>query len=947
MSRATGNQPLGRHSISMSISGTKAVAVSAAITLSLLIGTNGIAQAAPTETVTNLNDSGAGSLRQALADVDAGGTVTFDSSLSGTIDLQTALEADKSFTLTGPGARQVTIDANNRDNILVIGSNTPGDYLVEVEGLTFFRGAARNPDAVSPTTWRGGGGIAFVSGNALTVRDSVFRQNLSSGGDLDPDPPIRAGGGGIEVEGCTGSNDGATLTIESSLFVRNGAFPEGGAVAMRSKRALTITDTEFRNNVGEGGQGGGAVLVHPRYTNADPACVDYKDADLPSTDPVTITDSLFTGNGGQADNDGPAISFQYGVGPKTIQRTEFRNNGGDGRSGALFDNSASPMFVEDSLFRSNAIENDGGAIWSDADYPGPQFTDMFLLSVADSAFIGNSAEDDGGAIMYEPARDNGLESPVTEMELRITNSEFIGNFAGSEAGGIFHDSSGEATKPILHVSDSLFEENYSYASSGGSAIDWDAANDDAVMGEIEILDTVVDSNVGGEDGIPVELAGALSTTVMNNVSVTNNVVADTDVAAINLNNNYVTDTDCTDPGMQRSQYDLSNVTVAGNSTAQSDYGAVHLLNCGSLDMDNSTIALNVAVGSGFAPEAAEGNAGLRITNASVANVRNSIIAMNSYSSNLAPDTQNDCWLSDDSELTFEGGESDNLVGSLTGCEAATGTPLTGNPGFAEFDPVEVQNIETGNDTVIVPLAADSPARGAGGGVVPATDQRGAARPETGSDLGAVQFYEEIGLRVFKTGNGDGTVTSRQGEIVCGATCDDFYPQGTTVTLTADPDAGSAFTGWSGGCTGTALTCEVTVEEAETVTANFSLGGGGGNANVRIRKAKRGTITVGPNRTFALARITCPRGTCSIQGVDRASVRVRGRSYRAKAIFPTGSFAAGQTRLLKVRIPQAAYGRLARRKSGIVSVFSVSVANDSGGDPRVKVFRSLKSGLRKR
>ena len=111
----------------MSISGTRAVAVSAAITLSLLIGTNGIAQAAPTETVTNLNDSGAGSLRQALADVDARGTVTFDSSLSGTIDLQTALEADKSFTLTGPGARQVTIDANNRDNILVIGSNTPGD----------------------------------------------------------------------------------------------------------------------------------------------------------------------------------------------------------------------------------------------------------------------------------------------------------------------------------------------------------------------------------------------------------------------------------------------------------------------------------------------------------------------------------------------------------------------------------------------------------------------------------------------------------------------------------------------------------------------------------------------------------------------------------------------------------------------------------------------------
>jgi hypothetical protein len=56
---------------------------------------------ATTITVTNGNDSGPGSLRQALADANDGDTINFDASV-GTVILTTAeLAIDKSVTLSG------------------------------------------------------------------------------------------------------------------------------------------------------------------------------------------------------------------------------------------------------------------------------------------------------------------------------------------------------------------------------------------------------------------------------------------------------------------------------------------------------------------------------------------------------------------------------------------------------------------------------------------------------------------------------------------------------------------------------------------------------------------------------------------------------------------------------------------------------------------------------
>jgi len=76
------------------------------------------------------------------------------------------------------------------------------------------------------------------------------------------------------------------------------------------------------------------------------------------------------------------------------------------------------------------------------------------------------------------------------------------------------------------------------------------------------------------------------------------------------------------------------------------------------------------------------------------------------------------------------------------------------------------------------------------------------------------------LAVSKAGAGSGTVASTPAGIDCGADCSEAYPHATFVTLTATPAAGSVFSGWSGGCTGSG-SCTVAMTSALSVTATFA------------------------------------------------------------------------------------------------------------------------------
>lgn len=108
------------------------------------------------------------------------------------------------------------------------------------------------------------------------------------------------------------------------------------------------------------------------------------------------------------------------------------------------------------------------------------------------------------------------------------------------------------------------------------------------------------------------------------------------------------------------------------------------------------------------------------------------------------------------------------------------------------------------------------------------------------------------LTVNKAGTGTGNVTSSPAGINCGATCSNFFSDGTTVTLTPTADAGSTFTGWSGDCSGTGP-CTVTMDQARSVTATFEL--------------PKHTLTVATNGTGSGSVSSSPAGincgaTCS-------------------------------------------------------------------------------------
>jgi endoglucanase len=102
--------------------------------------------------------------------------------------------------------------------------------------------------------------------------------------------------------------------------------------------------------------------------------------------------------------------------------------------------------------------------------------------------------------------------------------------------------------------------------------------------------------------------------------------------------------------------------------------------------------------------------------------------------------------------------------------------------------------------------------------------------------------------------GKGKVVSAQRTINCGTVCSTTPALGLgwTEVLTATAGTGSVFSGWTGACSGTALTCSVIVNGLVDVGATFTAlpggGGGGGGAagfKLTVAKANSGTVTSTP------------------------------------------------------------------------------------------------------
>ncbi|MBK8430295.1 MAG: hypothetical protein IPL28_02895 [Chloroflexi bacterium] len=229
----------------------------------LLVGlitavTTPTAHAAPLETVANLNDSGAGSLRQAIAAVDPGGTINF--SVSGTIVLGSELVIDKNLTINGGNV--ITVSGNNAVRVFLVNAGTS----VTLDSPTIANGRVSGD----------GGGIR--NNGTLTVSNSLIYSNTAdfSGGGL-----YNTGAGKVTIAASTvasntaevggglfNTGSGSAIILTSgSLVQANTASFGGGGLFNTGAGQVTIAASTVASNTASGdgfsGGGGGGLYNTP------------------------------------------------------------------------------------------------------------------------------------------------------------------------------------------------------------------------------------------------------------------------------------------------------------------------------------------------------------------------------------------------------------------------------------------------------------------------------------------------------------------------------------------------------------------------------------------------------------------------------------------------------------------------------------------------------------
>jgi predicted outer membrane repeat protein len=257
--------------------------------------------------VTNTSDSGAGSLRAAVTAAQAtdyGGDIDFESGVTGTITLASALPAfSQSMVIVGPGAGSLTISGNNSYQIFNSSSN------MFLSGLTLANG---NSNSTS------GGGGAISSSGTLTVMNSVFTGGLGGGA-----------GGAIDSNG--------TLIVTNCAFSGNSA---NGGGAIQGYGTAIITNSTFTGNTGS--LGGGAI-------------------DNDGT--TTVTNSTFSGNSAAlatGDFGGGAIE-SFGGTLMAINNT-FSGNSTASRGGAIDSCNGATLMAYNNIFTGNSASLGGAGI---------------------------------------------------------------------------------------------------------------------------------------------------------------------------------------------------------------------------------------------------------------------------------------------------------------------------------------------------------------------------------------------------------------------------------------------------------------------------------------------------------------------------------------------------------------------------------------------------------
>lgn len=345
-----------------------------------------------TFSVTNANDSGAGSLRQAILDANAAAgadTINFTGTMADTtpdiITLTTGqLVITDDLTITGPGANLLTISGNNASRVFAIQKVVNGTLVsvnVNIVGVTIGNG-------VSATNV--GAGI-LNNGSALTLSNSTLTNNKTS-----------------QVGGAI-YNAGSLLLNGGNTFSKNSAA-QGGAIYNPTGAALTVGNSTFDAN--SSSQIGGAIY------NAGSMLVSG--STLSNNSAIYYGGGIYNATSSVANSSLPLVN---------VVNSKFNSNVAQDTGGGIYN--AGNMVVNGGTFDSNKATKNGGGIYNTK--LGVALNSG-VLEARNSTFNTNQATStDGGGIYNAPG-----------TALTSDNNIFSKN-TGRYGGGIYNAGGASAT----------------------------------------------------------------------------------------------------------------------------------------------------------------------------------------------------------------------------------------------------------------------------------------------------------------------------------------------------------------------------------------------------------------------------------------------------------------------------------------------------------------------
>ncbi len=353
-----------------------------------------------TFTVTNLSDSGDGSLRQAIIDANerpGEDSIRFSHDVQGTIELSDQLVITDDLTIRGPGADDLTVSGGDTTRVFAVVPADLADSLF-----------------VTPTS------AQVATSPEVTIEKLAIENGLATDAlGFDPAAGFAFGGGLYNLGGTVHLD-----RVDMAGNATSGGLGAGGAVANEFGGTLTVSRSEFQDNTSE------AILVAVggAITSDLGPTADGGATGQPT---VTIERSTFTGNTARAlggYTDGVPFSGVAGggailnlTGTMTIDRSHFEANAAEGGAGSAGNTSGGAGF--------------GGAVLT-GDVSPFGIADS-RLEVSRSTFVGNTATGgDGGAAGLPGGVGSGGAVAVSNgSDAEFSRNTFRGNAAVGGSGG--------------------------------------------------------------------------------------------------------------------------------------------------------------------------------------------------------------------------------------------------------------------------------------------------------------------------------------------------------------------------------------------------------------------------------------------------------------------------------------------------------------------------------